>query len=196
MNTEKPWLSEPNREQFPHNGYACVILRGPVGALCGYVGVLPEHPLYGKDYHHRIFVLPSWGKQPIGKRGVIPLILNAGNKDGTVSIDCYFNVHGGITYAANRAPDEDWSARWWFGFDCSHCDDLCPDLMRPDFLSIMAYPREGQVYRDIEYVRQECRSLADQLHTFTTWRQRAFTAYARCLVAVKEFLGTKFRKSP
>lgn len=188
MNT-KPWLSEPNREQFPHNNYACVILRGPVGALCGYVGVLPEHPLYGKGYDHRIFVLPSWGKQPIGKRGVIPLILNAGNKDGTVSIDCYFNVHGGITYAANRAPDEDSSVRWWFGFDCSHCDDLCPGLEK----FMPPFPGETRVYRDIEYVRQECRSLADQLHAFTTWRQRAFVAYAKGLAAVKEFVGTKLK---
>lgn len=28
----------------------CLIVRGPHGGFCGYVGVMPGHPLHGKDY--------------------------------------------------------------------------------------------------------------------------------------------------
>lgn len=45
---------------------------------------------------------------------------------------------------------------WWFGFDCSHAGDVAPGYER-------SYSDHGDVYRDIEYVKAEVRSLAKQL---------------------------------
>ena len=49
---EGPWQAEPDKKQWhdDETGMACLIVRGPSGAWCGYVGVAPGHPLYGKGY--------------------------------------------------------------------------------------------------------------------------------------------------
>lgn len=47
-----PWQSEPDKIQWQDEatGLPCLIVRGPVGALCGYVGVPKTHPAYGLHY--------------------------------------------------------------------------------------------------------------------------------------------------
>lgn len=47
-----PWQSEPDKLQWQDKatGYPCLIVRGPVGALCGYVGVPKTHQLHGVGY--------------------------------------------------------------------------------------------------------------------------------------------------
>lgn len=47
-----PWHREPDRFEWRHrSGLPLLIVRSPVtGSLCGYVGVPPEHPLYGVNY--------------------------------------------------------------------------------------------------------------------------------------------------
>lgn len=45
------WMAEPDLVEWRSTaapGYPLLILRGGMGALCGYVGVPPEHPLHGK----------------------------------------------------------------------------------------------------------------------------------------------------
>lgn len=71
------------------------------------------------------------------------------------------HVHGGLTYADKRAPQEDdlqtevrMASSWWFGFDCAHYNDLVPGLRK--------YRYDG-VYRDFLYVKDEAKSLAKQL---------------------------------
>lgn len=43
------WMTEPDKRQWldPVSGFACLILRGDFGHLCGYVGVPPTHAAYG-----------------------------------------------------------------------------------------------------------------------------------------------------
>lgn len=50
---EGPWKSEPDKVQWidDKTGLYCMIIRGPVGALCGYVGVPEGHPFYGVKYN-------------------------------------------------------------------------------------------------------------------------------------------------
>jgi hypothetical protein len=60
------------------------------------------------------------------------------------------DVHGGLTYSNAAYPGGEFDG-WWFGFDCAHGGDLTPK-----------YPSDG-VYRDFEYVKAECESLAKQL---------------------------------
>jgi hypothetical protein len=55
---------------------------------------------------------------------------------------------------------------WWFGFDCAHCDDLCPSHRTP-FRSIFDRSSGGDgAYRTVAYVRREVESLAAQLAEF------------------------------
>jgi hypothetical protein len=47
-----PWDTEPDRAEWRMPelpGYACLILRNHMGALCGYVGVPPGHPVHGTE---------------------------------------------------------------------------------------------------------------------------------------------------
>lgn len=62
-------------------------------------------------------------------------------------------VHGGLTWSAGNWPVEE-AGLWWFGFDCAHLYDFCPKMDS-------AY-RDG-VYRDAEYVKNECQQLAEQI---------------------------------
>jgi hypothetical protein len=47
-----PWDHEPDKMQWQDEatGLPCLIVRGPAGALCGYVGVGPTHPWFGIGY--------------------------------------------------------------------------------------------------------------------------------------------------
>lgn len=47
-----PWWGEPDRVDWidPGSGLPCRARRGPFGAWCGYVGLLPGHPWYDVDY--------------------------------------------------------------------------------------------------------------------------------------------------
>lgn len=134
-----PWMSEPDKVQWKdeETGYACLVVRNSVGAWCGYVGLNPDHPLYEKHYS-----------------------------------DMYdthnFHVHGGLTYSDHcmEGPEDEAICHipdpgepdhvWWLGFDCAHAYDLCPGNRH-----IIAI--EGDVYRDLEYVKNEVTSLAQQL---------------------------------
>lgn len=122
-----PWHNEPDRVDFEHAGYACMILRNGSGALCGYVGVDETHPDFGKHYN-----------------------------------DLPFSVHGGLTYSdlcsghICHVPKPGMPDRvWWLGFDCNHYDDFAPGSP--------IWARMSGVYRDIAYVTQETKSLAEQL---------------------------------
>lgn len=48
-----PWQDEPDKVQWRDGatGLPCLIVRGPHGAFCGYVGVLDTHPWHRKDYN-------------------------------------------------------------------------------------------------------------------------------------------------
>ena len=63
----------------------------------------------------------------------------------------WIDVHGGLTYA--DFSDERGAGFWWLGFDCAHCGDAVPGLMEHD----------GDIFRDLDYVKQECAKLALQL---------------------------------
>jgi hypothetical protein len=48
---EGPWQAEPNRVDFEHAGLPCFVKRNPrLGFWCGYAGVAPGHPCWGKQY--------------------------------------------------------------------------------------------------------------------------------------------------
>lgn len=75
-----------------------------------------------------------------------------------------FHVHGGITFADSSLPPDSpvqCENVWWIGFDCGHGFDLYPYL---DDKYLPLFAEVGAEYRDLEYVKQECNHLVDQLH--------------------------------
>lgn len=152
-----PWDGEPDKVQWQDDatGLPCLIVRGPSGALCGYVGVSSGHPWHGVDYDN------VGAYQP---------------KPESYDEDWYVVVHGGLTFSDGCQHGDDPSAGichipaagepddvWWLGFDCAHLGDksgMAWDAIRP----LSDYPRSdhGDVYRDVAYVKAECTKLAAQ----------------------------------
>ncbi len=176
------WQDEPDELQWVDEatGLTCLILRNPVGAFCGYVGVPETHPGYKiaydgtTDEEHK-----EWQKayrKHLRRRNPNINPLNdfenfpkhPDTMPGIGEVISNISIHGGLTYAGfwpDKVPD-----LWFFGFDCAHAGDLCPGLMatlkrihideritlREEFLL-------GDTYRTIDYVKAECASLAAQL---------------------------------
>ena len=153
------WQSEPDLVEWRDaaTGYPCLIVRGSMGALCGYVGLPPGHPLHGKGY--------SEAEQEHES----------------------LNVHGGLTYADAcdegghicHVPLEGEPADvWWLGFDCNHSGDLAPGmdaLTRRSSGTAISDALNGidcgpwrVTYKPIGYVRSEVESLAAQLAALTS----------------------------
>jgi hypothetical protein len=98
-----PWHAEPDRVEFRHAGLPCLLVRGPVGAWCGYVGTPPGHPWRERD-------LEGVGAPEV-HGGV------------TYQKPC----HGDICHVP--APGEP-DGVVWVGFDCAHAGDLIFSFVR------------------------------------------------------------------
>jgi hypothetical protein len=129
------WDTEPDRIEWRWLGpprLACLIVRGPSGALCGYVGVPPGHPYHGRDY----------GKCDVDVHGSL-----------TYSDKC---AEGGqICHVARLGEADD---VWWLGFDCAHSNDVKPtytDELREVYAT---YKPIGYVRNQVELLAaQLCR---------------------------------------
>lgn len=150
---EGPWTSEPDKVHWvdAETDLDCLIVRNHFGALCGYVGLPPGHPLHGLDY----------------------------SDDAVCEADQ--SSHGGLTYAGVCQEDKRGEGYgichipgpgrpadvWWLGFDCSHYRDLTPGLLALAAARGFTYPftdpRETDTYRDIEYVAEHVTALARDL---------------------------------
>ncbi len=149
-----PWQSEADKYSWTDQAtdLPCLIVRGPAGAWCGYVGITEGHPAFEKTVYD----------------------LDSTDLDSTV-VDT-LDVHGGVTYSAFCAPEEDVGHGichvpepgksdhvWWIGFDCHHSYDVGPgyvvrlrDAGMPDYV-------ENGTYRTVAYVMAQCSHLAAQL---------------------------------
>lgn len=133
------WDQEPDKIQWKDDatGLPCLIVRGPHGALCGYVGVAPGHPLFGQ------------GGDDLSVHGGV-----------TYGSPCQENADEakGICHKPGVGePDH----VYWFGFDTAHAGDFCPKFDKN--LGAPTGWGENVAYRNIAYVESECRSLAQQL---------------------------------
>jgi hypothetical protein len=140
-----PWDAEPDRAQWTHAGYACLLLRHPrFGSWCGYVGVDRAHPYYGKDWSERDSPLES------------------------------LEVHGGVNYSRPcegvicHAPEPGMPEEvFWLGFAAAHAFDIAPGLdAREAALGMPPLPSRAlgfDAYRDEAYMRAEVERLAEQL---------------------------------
>lgn len=173
-----PWQHEPDRLQWvdESTGLTCLILRGPVGALCGYVGVPDTHPAYEicydgttklehEEWHKEVRKYMRENSSDFTKINFPPIpdkIPGIGEAVDNIT------VHGGLTFSdfwADEIPN-----LWFFGFDCAHSGDLCPGIvatLKRINIDQGTTKREdahlGDTYRTIDYAKVECTKLAGQL---------------------------------
>lgn len=124
--SDRPWENEPDEAKWLDlkTGLLCMIRRGPLGNLCGYVRVPKKNPLYKARRAEKL------------------------------------RVHGGITYQGRLRYREGYKSQGWFvGFDCAHYMDLVPQIL--EFSEL--YAKKNLTYRDFQYVRAECETLAVQI---------------------------------
>lgn len=143
-----PWQEEPDKRQWQDKatGLPCLIVRGPFGGLCGYVGVPPAHPAFEKPY----------SDMDVEVHGGL-----------TYADFCQPGeaAEKGICHIVDDGEDD---RVWWFGFDCGHYGDMMPGHRR-DLIAQMfdGHCRAG-VYRTLAYVESNVRDLARQLADFAT----------------------------
>lgn len=150
------WQDEPDKRQWedPTTGLACLIVRGPGGALCGYVGVARGHPAHGLSYSH-------WSYGEDGERVPLTPVQEAIND---------LEAHGGLTFAhgcghgdnpatgiCHIPGDGEPDSVWWFGFDCAHSGDLSPKYDRDRRWG------DTDTYKSQPYVERWVTKLAGQL---------------------------------
>jgi hypothetical protein len=154
-----PWKDEIDKSQWvdPDTGLDCLIVRNPVGSLCGYVGIPSNHPWHGKDYNQCTLSPPCVNEEDEYCSEHYPAYLT--------------RVHGGLTFSGLCSETEDESVGichvplpgrpddvFWFGFDCAHFDDVMPATSLEDH-----WRSEKGCYKTEEYVQEQCASLAKQL---------------------------------
>jgi len=131
------WDNEPDKVSWidSDTGLPCLAKRNHFGAWCGYVGVSPNHPQYGKtDFEASVHGGITYADE-----------CQEGPPEETI---CHVPEPG--------EPDN----VWWFGFDCNHGMDYAPQMAAylPESLRALT-----GVYRTLEYVKNECADLARQL---------------------------------
>jgi len=125
-----PWDNEPDKLDFVCNGFPCMIIRNPLGVLCGYVGIPPGHPWYEKHYN-----------------------------DLTVSAHGGLTFSDWSTMKPAELDASEAVRQWWIGFDCGHAFDIVPAMTKFDVLFGSLFGGE-RVYRDIAFVKAGCASIA------------------------------------
>ncbi len=131
---------EPDKVQWidDETGLDCLIVRGPSGALCGYVGIPKESFFHGKNYNQ------VHDEADISVHGGLTFSDGCGHSDKPYKGVCHVPQNG--------RPDD----VWWLGFDCAHSGDLCP--------SYDHYGASFSTYKGIGYVEHEVKALAKQLN--------------------------------
>ena len=160
---EGPWQSEPDKMQWIDEGtdLDCLIVRGPGGSLCGYVGVMDGHLLFETAYNDDKF----YDLDVHGGVTFTDLCQEQKKEHGVCHVP-----------AAGRSDHV-----WWIGFDCAHAWDYSPkfdkDMPGSAYLGVLARHLSDTVdfpdneagfettYKDLDYVMKEIRELAKQIKT-------------------------------
>jgi hypothetical protein len=147
------WQDEPDKMQWQDEatGLPCLIVRGPHGGLCGYVGVAPGHPLHGLDYGSKITgVHKSALRKALEARGVLDLYGDDLDGEG-VSPDAVLDAHGGITFADG-------------------CTEITPETWKQAKAKLPSYRAQAERFPQgdaAEYLRE----FGDRINDYETWRE-------------------------
>ena len=160
-----PWADEADKVSWldAPTGLPCIMRRGEDGALSGFVGVGPSHPLFGFGED----ALPH--DPPIEVHGGIDYAEPC-DEEGQPEVSvCHVHDRRGV-WARDPATATAVAALpaqlWWFGFSCNHSYDLVPGSHHREVLST----ENGRVYRNETYVAREITGMAAQLHAIAEGR--------------------------
>lgn len=173
------WIDE-------RSGFHCLIRNGPLLALCGYVGIPQEHPLYGVPFmgcaEGHAPSTTYGGKYPgdqflASKRMADKPIwecTDSGLPDGQrhERLDAMFTVHGGLTYGGQGVVGMR-KDHWYLGFDCTHAGDYVPGLHTPEIIAKLGhdiFTDPSDILREEPYVRENILGLVMQLFEFANER--------------------------
>ena len=179
-------MSHKKEKVWWHKGLPCVVLMTSMGHRCGYVGVSPTHPLWGRSYSKHI---PALNQLLINR-----MFKDEEEKEERVSFiswlcwdgqesraDVVFEVHGGVTFMdGGRGYPEDipcWVSlttrsraeidfgMWWVGYDCGHSGDGKDlSVLKPSLRRIYeSHSIHEGTLRSLEYCVEECNHLANQI---------------------------------
>jgi hypothetical protein len=156
-----PWNLEPDEVRWVDAAtrLRCRASRGPdSGHWCGYVQVPSGHPWEGEDLAHADV---HGGVTFTGSFAVYD------EKSGPSTWDEWPLAY---TPDSPKAPDQ--TNPTWVGFDCAHLGDRCPG--RESLSLALGLPplTDTGEYRTLEYVRDECARLAQQIKDNALWRNR------------------------
>jgi hypothetical protein len=178
------WQDEPDKIQWQDadTGLPCLIVRGPSGSLCGYVGVAPGHPMHGKHYdavdvevHGGLTFARGCAdmtreKWEIWRKKLLARRLEAERypegdasrylREWTACLDDFdaWQARAKASFICHVAAPGEADPVWWLGFDTAHLGDVSPAAR---FRAAWDDPDDR--YRTVAYVERECRELAAQL---------------------------------
>lgn len=166
--TKGPWNSEAEKVAWtdPRTGYGCIIRRSARGGhLAGYVGVGPDHPLFGfEPAACRGFGLRAHGGINYGKE--CERYEQERIAREAVSV-CHVQVSPPVYSTTKESrtvlevkPHDD---LWWIGFECNLPTDVIPVPPRNAPPTEPVAGVSERVYRDEAYVFDQCVWLAEQL---------------------------------
>lgn len=168
---------EGDRSEFEHTGLKCLVKRvNDSGHLCGYVILPVGHSLHGKQYTDvmpELTTLNRVKELPVGENPPFQIIFSA--LCGAVlqpRLDLILQVHWGVTYAGT-ADYLGFHDQWAIGFDCAHSGDLAFFMGPERFMATRRMDAEeslscgSNVYRDLEFVTNELKRLAEQITSIT-----------------------------
>ena len=150
-----PWTGEPDKLAWvdPATGLSCIILRQSNGTLGGYVAVAPSHPLWGFAYD----AIPA--ELDVAPHRGLDYSESCREYERESIAICHVSERrrSARTHPSGREKNTS-DDTWWFGFGCDAPGDLVPHGYKPPL-----HREEGEVYRSIDYVFEETRSLARSL---------------------------------
>lgn len=156
--TDGPWQHEPDKVQWIDAGsdLDCLIVRGPSGALCGYVGVPEGHPLFGIGYSDETERLSEQAaarlETPV--RDTMADMIAALSGCVKSSPEMVLDVHGGLTFSDEC--DEPTEAQW-LGIEAALADE--------------SLQREARKYPTGDSARRVASLTEQRGLTFAEWRE-------------------------
>jgi hypothetical protein len=176
-----PRYVNPAGDRWRDRAVACIDCRDPdVWALdrrCDRCALVPPgHPWHGVNYNDctKAEAHDDADDQPCWEHALDQLV----------------EIHGGLTYSAFCAPEigichvpqpGESDNVWWLGFDCAHYMDLAPRLdamYREAGLALLndTAVTLSTIYRNLDYVRQQCAGLAAQIHAVSVSQPEGATS--------------------
>lgn len=162
-----PWNDEADKVSWvdEETGLGCIMLRQVDGTISGYVGVGPEHPLFGFrkdavpiDIAHVVHGGITYAKACEANRFGRVAWGDPRRERYTVCHTTFVRTIQDYRTVRTTENGFDHEDLWWFGFDTSHPGDLVPKARNVN-------RHDGDAYRDQGFVYGNCIALARKLQS-------------------------------